>query len=54
MGLLAMYDLAVASQRAIFGLPEVKVGVFPAQILSLLQHQMPRRALPRACLTASH
>jgi enoyl-CoA hydratase/carnithine racemase len=51
MGLLAICDLAAASQRAMFGLPEVKVGVFPAQVLSLLQHQIPRRALTRMCLT---
>src|SRR5246500_4569324 len=29
MGLLCMTDMAVASDHAIFGLPEVKVGVFP-------------------------
>ena len=29
MGLLGMCDLAVASESAVFGLPEVKVGVFP-------------------------
>ena len=33
MGLLAMCDMAVASSHAVFGLPEVKVGVFPAQVL---------------------
>ena len=30
MGLLAMCDMAVAARHAIFGLPEVKVGVCPA------------------------
>ena len=29
MGLLAMTDMAVASDDAVFGLPEVKVGLFP-------------------------
>lgn len=51
MGLLAMCDLAVASSSATFGLPEVKVGVFPAQVLAVLQHQLPRRLLNQLCLT---
>ena len=45
MGLLCMTDMAVASDHAIFGLPEVKVGVFPMQVLSLLQSIAPRRIL---------
>ncbi len=36
MGLLSMCDMAVAAEHAVFGLPEVKVGVFPAQVLSVL------------------
>jgi enoyl-CoA hydratase/carnithine racemase len=51
MGLLSMCDLAVASSHAVFGLPEVKVGVFPAQVLSVLQHLVPRRKLAELCLT---
>ena len=51
MGLLAMCDLAVSASHAVFGLPEVKVGVFPAQVLSVLQHLMPRRKLAEMCLT---
>jgi enoyl-CoA hydratase/carnithine racemase len=51
MGLLAMCDLAVAASHATFGLPEVKVGVFPAQVLSVLQHLVPRRKLAELCLT---
>jgi enoyl-CoA hydratase/carnithine racemase len=51
MGLLSMCDLAVASNHAVFGLPEVKVGVFPAQVLSVLQHLIPRRVLVELCLT---
>jgi len=51
MGLLAMCDLAVASGHAVFGLPEVKVGVFPAQVLSVLQHLIPRRTLVEMCIT---
>jgi enoyl-CoA hydratase/carnithine racemase len=51
MGLLAMCDMAVAATHAVFGLPEVKVGVFPAQVLSALQHLVPRRKLSEMCLT---
>lgn len=51
MGLLSMCDMAVASSHAVFGLPEVKVGVFPAQVLSVLQHLVPRRKLAEMCLT---
>lgn len=40
MGLLGMADLAVASQDAVFGLPEVKVGVFPMQVMALLQRRV--------------
>lgn len=51
MGLLAMCDLVVAAKHAIFGLPEVKVGVFPMQVLSVLQGTIPERWLSRLCLT---
>ncbi len=51
MGLMSMCDMAVAARHAIFGLPEVKVGVFPAQVLSVLQHLIPRRLLSEMCLT---
>jgi enoyl-CoA hydratase/carnithine racemase len=51
MGLMSMCDMAVAAPHAVFGLPEVKVGVFPAQVLSVLQHLVPRRKLVEMCLT---
>jgi enoyl-CoA hydratase/carnithine racemase len=51
MGLLAMCDMAVAADHAMFGLPEVKVGVFPMQVLSVLQSMIPARALYELCLT---
>jgi enoyl-CoA hydratase/carnithine racemase len=51
MGLMAMCDMAVSAPEAIFGLPEVKVGVFPAQVLAVLQHLIPRRKLAEMCLT---
>lgn len=51
MGLLCMTDMAVAADDAVFGLPEVKVGVFPMQVLSLLQLTVPRRLVAEWCLT---
>ena len=53
MGLMGMCDMAVASPQAIFGLPEVKVGVFPAQVLSVIGHLLPRRVLAEMCLPVS-
>ncbi len=50
MGLMAVCDFAVAARHAIFGLPEVKVGVFPAQVLSVLGDLLPRRVLNDLCL----
>ena len=51
MGLLCMTDMAVAADNAIFGLPEVKVGVFPMQVLALLQGIAPRRLVSEWCIT---
>lgn len=51
MGLMAMCDLAVAAPHARFGLPEVKVGVFPAQVLSVLQGLVGQRFLTELCIT---
>ena len=51
MGLMSMCDMAVAARHAVFGLPEVKIGLFPAQVLSVLQHLIPRRVLAEMCLT---
>jgi methylglutaconyl-CoA hydratase len=45
MGLLAMTDLAVSASSAVFGLPEVRVGLFPMQACALLQDLVPRRVL---------
>lgn len=51
MGLLCMADLAVAADHALFGLPEVKIGVFPMQVLSLLQDIVPRRTVREWAIT---
>lgn len=51
MGLLCMVDMAVAADHALFGLPEVKVGVFPMQVLSLLKDLVLPRVLREWCIT---
>lgn len=51
MGLLSMCDLAVASATAQFGLPEVKVGMFPMQVASVMQHLIPHRKFAEMCIT---
>ncbi len=51
MFLLGMCDLAVAADTARFGLPEVKVGVFPMQVLAVLHSVVPARKLAEWCLT---
>ena len=51
MGLLCMTDMAVAADHVLFGLPEVKVGVFPMQVMSLLQMIVPRRLINEWALT---
>jgi enoyl-CoA hydratase/carnithine racemase len=51
MGLMALCDLAVAADHARFGLPEVKVGVFPMQVLVYLRSILQARHLNELCLT---
>src|SRR6202795_4671415 len=51
MGLLCMTDMAIAGDHVIFGLPEVKVGVFPMQVMSLLQSMAPPRLVSEWALT---
>lgn len=51
MGLLGMADIAVAADHATFGLPEVRIGVFPMQVFALLQPLVPPRLLREWCLT---
>jgi methylglutaconyl-CoA hydratase len=52
MGLLCMTDMAIAAEHVQFGLPEAKVGVFPMQVLSLLQHLAPQRLVREWCISA--
>jgi methylglutaconyl-CoA hydratase len=51
MGLFGMCDLAIAVDDARFGMPEVKVGIFPMQILIVLRDLLPARLLNEMCLT---
>jgi enoyl-CoA hydratase/carnithine racemase len=51
MGLLCMTDMAIAADQAMFGLPEVKVGVFPMQVMSLLQSMASRRVVSEWAIT---
>ncbi len=51
MGLLCMTDMAVAADHVVFGLPEVKIGLFPMQVMSLLQSVAPRRLVSEWALT---
>jgi enoyl-CoA hydratase/carnithine racemase len=51
MGLMALCDLAIAADHARFGLPEVKVGVFPMQVLVFLRATMHARHINELCLT---
>ncbi len=51
MGLACMTDMAIAADHAIFGLPEVKVGVFPMQVLALLKDMVAPRLVREWALT---
>ena len=51
MGLFGMCDVAIASEAARFGMPEVKVGIYPMQILTVLRDLIPPRFLNEMCLT---
>jgi enoyl-CoA hydratase/carnithine racemase len=51
MGLMSLCDLVVAAHHARFGLPEVKVGVFPMQVLVFLRTTMHARHINELCLT---
>lgn len=53
MGLLAMADLAIAAKDAKFGLPEVKIGLYPFQVLALLKSMIAPRILSEMCLTGA-
>jgi len=51
MGLIGMADVAIAADHAVFGLPEVRVGLFPMQVVALLKPLVLPRVLREWCLT---
>jgi len=51
MGMMGMCDMAIAVDDARFGMPEVKVGIFPMQIMAVLQRLIPSRKLYEMALT---
>ena len=51
MGLLSICDMAVAVDNARFGLPEVRVGLFPMQVISVIRDLVPPRKLRELALT---
>lgn len=51
MGVLAMCDMAIASEEALFGLPEVKIGMFPMQVVATLRRILSERVIAELCYT---
>lgn len=53
MGLLGAADIAISSDAAKFGLPEVGIGIFPMMVAAILQNRLdiPARKLSEMCLT---
>ena len=51
MGLAGMCDIIIAFKDAKFGLPEVKIGLFPMIIVAQLSRSMPRKHLLEMMLT---
>jgi enoyl-CoA hydratase/carnithine racemase len=50
-GLAAACDIVVATENARFGLPEIKVGLWPMLISAVLQRCVPRKALLELMMT---
>jgi methylglutaconyl-CoA hydratase len=46
-----MCDMAIGVDTARFGMPEVKIGIFPMQIMAVLQRLIPSRKLYEMALT---
>ena len=51
LGMVGMCDMAIAVDNARFGMPEVKIGLFPMQIMAVLQSLIPPRKLYEMALT---
>jgi enoyl-CoA hydratase/carnithine racemase len=52
-GLVAACDLAIASDDAQFGMPEVNVGVWPMMIMAIVFRNVPRKAGMELMLTGN-
>lgn len=52
-GLMCACDLAIATEDAVFGVPEVTLGLFPMMIMPAMQRLMPRRRLLELSLTGN-
>jgi enoyl-CoA hydratase/carnithine racemase len=51
LGVLSLCDIAVAADHARFGLPEVRIGLFPMLIVASLRRLVPRRTLMEMAIT---
>ncbi|MGE4239850.1 enoyl-CoA hydratase-related protein [Ramlibacter sp.] len=51
MGIFGLCDLAIAVDTAKFGMPEIKIGIFPMQILTILRDLIPPRHMNEMCMT---
>ncbi len=51
LGMLGMCDMAIGVDTARFGMPEVKIGIFPMQIMAVLQRLIPSRKLYEMAMT---
>ena len=51
LGLVAGCDIAIASDEAIFGTPEISVGLWPMMVTAVLRPLVPRRPLLEMMLT---
>ncbi len=51
LGMIGMCDMAISVDDARFGMPEVKIGIFPMQIMAVLQRLIPPRKLYEMALT---
>jgi len=51
LGVLSLCDLAVTADHARFGLPEVRIGLFPMLIVASLRRLIPRRVMMEMAMT---
>ncbi len=54
LGLVAASHFAIAASDAVFGTPELNVGLFPMMIMAVLARTMPKRQLLEMMLTTAN